>query len=155
MLEYQHSFNPAAILINGPRLGNSVPPGTDEGALIISGKHRVIKDTWQATTQADLDVDIGTLTTLVSYRNLKVDSQTGYAPFVGAGGATRHGNENNWFVETRLTSPGGDSAFNYLVGVNYLNEDRDFADHQHQLQAGRSVDDVCQGGDGLQGGRLQ
>jgi len=124
-LEYQHSFNPAAILINGPRLGNSVPPGTDEGALIISGKHRVIKDTWQATTQADLDVDIGTLTTLVSYRNLKVDSQTGYAPFVGAGGATRQGNEQNWFVETRLTSPGGDSAFDYLVGVNYLNEDRD------------------------------
>ncbi len=124
--EYQESTSPAAIIINGPVLGDSVPPGDDESALNISGTHEVAQDAWHAYTQIDWDTAIGTVTTLLSYRDLNVDSQTGFAPFVGAGGAVRQSEQHNWFIETRLASSVSDSDLDYVFGMNYLNEDYNF-----------------------------
>jgi len=119
--EYLDADQPAAIILST----RTTPPGNDEGALVYSTRHGVKRDVLHLYQTVNWEVGNGTFTNIVSRRTMDVDSRTGFAPFVGRGGAVRQSDQENWFVESRYVSDTG-KRFDYVVGVNYLNEKNKF-----------------------------
>lgn len=119
--EWLDADQPAAIILSSA----TTPPGEDEGALVYSSEHGVKRDVLHLYQTLNWRVGEGTFTNIVSFRSMDVDSRTGFAPFVGTGGAVRQSEQDNWFVEARYVSDRGEN-FDYVVGLNYINESSDF-----------------------------
>ncbi len=119
--EWLSADQPAAIILSD----SSIPPGNDEDALVYNTEHGVRRDVLHLYQNIELPIGDGVFTNIVSYRTMEVDSQTGFAPFVGPGGALRQSEQENWFVEARYAGNVGE-RFDYIVGLNYLNETNDF-----------------------------
>lgn len=119
--EWLSADQPAAIILND----STVPPGNDEDALVYNTEHGVRRDVLHLYQTIEAPLGDGVLTNIISYRTMDVDSRTGFAPFVGPGGALRQSDQENWFVEARYAGSVG-ARFDYIVGLNYLNETNDF-----------------------------